>query len=269
VSSGPAGVADVLLVVPTLGQRTALLAATLASVTGQRGVGVDVVTVVPTGAVAARDLATAAGAAVVDDPGGLTAAIAAGFATADGQRYLAWLGDDDLLAPGSLAATVAALDADPTAVAAFGYCRYIDGAGRTVATSRAGRLAPLLLGWGPNLLPQPGALFRADAVAAVGGLDPTLSYAMDLDLYLRLRRRGRLVAVPRTVSAFRWHADSATVSGRDASIAEHQAVQRRYLPPALASLAPLWQVPVGAATRLAARGVAARAARVGRGTTGP
>jgi hypothetical protein len=37
-----------------------------------------------------------------------------------------WLGDDDLLEPGSLTATVAALDADAGAVVAYGSCRYID-----------------------------------------------------------------------------------------------------------------------------------------------
>jgi GT2 family glycosyltransferase len=252
---------DVLLVVPTLGRREALLAATLASVTSQRGPVTDLVVVVPPAATAARALAERAGARLVDDPGGLTAAIAAGFATATTQRYLAWLGDDDLLAPGSLAATAAALDADPGAVVAFGYCTYIDGAGRRIATSRAGRLAPWLLPWGPNLLPQPGALFRRDAVEAVGGLDVGLGYAMDLDLLLRLRRRGRLVCVHRPVSAFRWHTESTTVAGRDASIAEHQAVQRRYLPGPARRLAPLVQGPVGAATRMAAGGVARRAAR--------
>lgn len=62
-------------------------------------------------------------------------------------------------------------------------------------TSRSGRLAPALLSWGPSLIPQPGMLFRVADFRAVGGLDESLHYAMDLDLLLRLRRRGRLVDV--------------------------------------------------------------------------
>ena len=43
---------------------------------------------------------------------------------------------------------------------------------------------------------------------------------MDLDAFLKLRRRGRFVWTRETVSAFRWHAESLTVSDRSASSRE-------------------------------------------------
>ncbi len=252
--------ADVLLVVPTLGRRPEYLEQTLASVAAQ-DVPVDLVVVCPAGAAEAREIATRAGARLLDDPGSLSGAVNLGLATAaEGQRYGNWIGDDDLLAPGSLAATRAALDADPSAAVAYGSCTYIDEVGRPLWTSRAGRAASWLLAWGPDLVPQPGMLFRLADFRAVGGLDETLQFAMDLDLLLRLRRRGRLVSVGRPVSSFRWHASSLTVSDRSASLAESEQVKRRYLPAALRPVAPVWEAPVRVATRLAARRLGARSA---------
>lgn len=250
------GARRVLLVVPTLGRRPELLRQTLQSIADQADCPADVVVVCPQDAEVALKLAAEFGAEVADDPGGMTAAINLGFARArPGHVYVNWIGDDDLLTPGSLAATASALDAAPSAVVAFGYCDYIDDAGRVLFTSRAGRLAPWLMTWGPNLVPQPGALFRLTAIREVGELDPSLKYAMDLDLLLRLRRRGSFVNTGRTVSRFRWHPTSTTVANRTPSLAESEQIKRRYLSPRQRLLAPLWQGPVRAATRLAAQRV--------------
>lgn len=248
--------ARVLLVIPTLGRRVELLRQTLESIRDQLPCQADVVIVCPPDSEGAVKLAAEFGAQVVDDPGSMTAAINAGLVqAAPSHEFFNWIGDDDLLTPGSLGATMTALDADPAAVAAFGYCDYIDDAGRVLFTSRAGSLAPWLMTWGPDLVPQPGALFRLATVRQVGGLDPALSYAMDLDLMLRLRRRGTFVNTGRTLSCFRWHPTSTTVANRTASLDEAERVKRRYLSPAQRQLAPLWEGPVRTATRLAARRV--------------
>ena len=259
---GGAGSTRVILVVPTLGRRPTYLAQTLASVREQ-DVPVDLVIVCPPSAREARDMADVFQARVLDDPGSLSAAVNLGMrqATVD-HEYGNWIGDDDLLTPGSLSTTAAALDRHPDATVAYGRCTYIDEAGTPLWTSRAGRAASWVLPWGPDLVPQPGMLFRLADFRAVGGLDESLRFAMDLDLLLRLRRRGRLVAVDRPVSCFRWHASSLTVSDRTASLAEADAVKRRYLPPSARPFAPLWERPVRGATRLAARRMNARARAV-------
>jgi GT2 family glycosyltransferase len=252
----------VLIVIPTLGRRPELLALTLASIAGQSDEPADVVVVLPADATEARALAAGAGATLVDDPGGMSAAINAGFALAQPQHaYLNWIGDDDLLAPGALRTAAAALDAEPSAVVAYGWCDYIDDQGRRLFTSRAGRLAPWLMTWGPDLVPQPGCLFRASAVRSVGGIDPGLSYAMDLDLLLRLRRKGSFVNTGTTLASFRWHAASTTVANRTPSLDEAELVKRRYLKPWQRALAPAWERPVRLATRLAARRVSRLPAR--------
>lgn len=260
--------ARVLLVVPTLGRRPDYLRQTLASIRAQ-DVAADIVVVTPADATVARELASHYACDVLDDPGSLSTAVNLGVATAaDRHAYVNWLGDDDLLAPGSLARTAAALDADPGAVVAYGHCVYVDPEGRTLWVSRAGRVAPWLMTWGPDLVPQPGMLVRRDAWARAGGLDASLRFAMDLDLLLRLRNEGRFVDVGVPVSAFRWHPDSLTVSDRSASLDESEAVKRRYLSRWQRAVAPVWELPVRGATRLAARRVTRRAHAVARAATG-
>lgn len=253
----PSG-ARILIVIPTLGERVAYLRQTLESVSSQ-SVPADVLVVVPTGAREARSVALEMGAHLMDDPGGQSAAINLGIAQAHGRHeYVNWLGDDDTLTEGSLAAVSAALDRSPTASAAFGQCQYVDQNDRPVWVSKAGRSATWVLPWGPNLVPQPGALMRRRAWQELGGLDSSLRYTMDMDLFLRLRRWGPLVPVPALVSTFRWHAESLTVSERAASLAEGEAVKRRYLPTPMIPLAPVWEAPVRVATKYAAAQVTKR-----------
>jgi GT2 family glycosyltransferase len=254
--------AECLIVVPTLGDRADYLAEVLRSLR-QQTAPVDVVMVTPTGATAARALAEEHGARVLDDPGGLSAAVNRGLAAAEPRhRFGNWIGDDDLLAPGALERAAAVLSRRPDVAVVYGHCSYIDGSGRELWVSRAGRLAPAMIGWGPNLIPQPGMLFRLADFAAVGGLDETLRYSMDLDLLLRLKRRGRLVDLGEPVSSFRWHADSLTVSSRRDSLAESEAVKRRYLDRRAHAVKVLWEPPVRMATHLAVRGMARRGRRI-------
>ena len=256
----------ILLVVATLGRRPAFLEETLESIRSQ-DVHADVVIVAPLDAPGIEATAVRFGAALLADPGSLTKAINAGAESALGRHeFINWLNDDDLLEPGALHATITALDSDPRAVVAFGACRYIDPHGRELWISRAGKWAPRILKWGPDLIPQPGMLVRKAAWDQVGGLDESFGFAFDLDLLLRLQAIGTLVEVSEIVSSFRWHPDSLTVGDRKTNIAESERAKRKALSPAARRLAWSWEGPVALATRLAAGEVQRRARRSARST---
>lgn len=249
----------VLLIVPTLGKRPDYLRACLTSIRFQ-SVSSDLVLVRPPEALDVDALAREFGALTLDDPGSLPAAINLGASAAKPcHEFINWLGDDDLLEPDSLARTTAALDRHARAVVAFGHCRYIDGDGKTLWVSKAGRLAPWILPWGPDLIPQPGMLVRTQAWNRVGGVDTSYRFAFDLDLLLKLRKLGPFVSIPSIVSSFRWHANSLTVSDRSTNIAESERAKRANLSPALRPLASVWEPPVRWATRIAANRVSQRA----------
>ena len=250
---------DVLIVVPTLGQRPRFLEQTLTSIRAQ-GVPANIVIVGPRNLSELQDLSSTFGADLVADPGSLPAAIEAGMQQVqEHHAFVTWLNDDDLLTTGSLEATRTALQARPDAVLAYGACEYIDEHGTVLWTSRAGRWAQRVLSWGPDLVPQPGMLVRHAAWKLVGGLDTQLRFAFDLDLLLRLRAVGGFVDVGSVVSQFRWHASSLTVGDRTTSLNESEMVKRRYLSPRAHRWAWVWEKPVRAATRVAAARVTRRA----------
>jgi len=253
---------EVLIVIPTLGQRVDYLRQTLESIRNQQ-VEADITVVTPVSATAARALANGFSANVIDDPGSLPAAINLGVTQAGMQhRYVNWLGDDDLLTDQSLKFTVGALKANPRGVVAYGSCRYIDPLGKELWVSKAGKWADRILAWGPDLIPQPGMLIRKEAWDLVGGVDESLSHAFDLDLLLKLKNQGEFTPVDHVVSCFRWHPESLTVSDRSKSLNESEEIKRRYLSPRQDKLKWLWEQPVRVATRFAAQRLNKRAYRL-------
>jgi GT2 family glycosyltransferase len=253
----------VLLAVPTLGRRPALLERTLKSITTQ-SVPADVIVVGPD-TPNLRMAAEAHGARWIPDPGSQTKAINLGLAEAEPHyEFVNWLNDDDLLEPGALEATTRVLDQRPEATVAYGACRYIDEAGRELWVSRAGPWATRILSWGPDLIPQPGMLIRRTAWDRVGGVDESYRFAFDFDLLLKLRRIGPLVDVGQIVSSFLWHADSLTVGDRTTNLQESERAKRAALSPTARRFAWMWEGPVRVATRAAAWEVSRRAAKAER-----
>jgi len=253
------GLARVLLVIATLGQRPEYLEQTIASIKDQL-IPVDLVLVAPIGNQHVQDLAATMEIPLLPDPGSLPEAINAGAAALKPQHdYINWLNDDDLLDPNNIHKVVAALDNNPKASVAFGHCRYIDTQGQELWVSRTGKLAPLVLPWGPDLIPQPGMLVRVSDWKKVEGVDPSYSLAFDLDLLLKLKKVGLLIAVPEIVSSFRWHPDSLTVDDRTRNLVESERAKRSALPQAVRALTPLWDYPMRVAIRFAAKRVTKKA----------
>lgn len=121
---------------------------------------------------------------------------------------------DDLLKMESLAEQVAALDAHPAAVMAASPRDVIDAAGTPVLRNRG--LAGLrgevdgeeairrTVAAGTNIFGEPAAvLFRREALADAGGWDDRFPYLIDQATYCAVLLRGTLVAVPRSLAAFR------------------------------------------------------------------
>ena len=252
----------VLLVVPTLGKRMRFLSETLESIRKQ-DVAADIVVVSPSTDAQLVDLASLFDAQLIVDSRPQNVAINEGVERGlDGHDFVGWLNDDDVLEQRSLRVISDALRGRPDAVAAFGSCRYIDIEGRELWVSSAGKWAPRVLGWGPDLIPQPGMLICSKAWKAVGGLDTSYRLAFDLDLLLRLRKLGALVDVDCIVSSFRWHEDSLTVDNRQTNIAESERAKRAQLGPTARKFSWLWEPPVRWATLAAVRRLNRRAQRL-------
>lgn len=190
----------------------------------------------------------------VNDPGtGLAAAIHAGLMNIpESIPYANWLGDDDLLMAGSLTRAAQYLADNPQTVMVFGSCDYIDEQGKKIWRNRSGQWAVPLLRFGPCLIPQPGSLMRLNTYKEIGGLDASYKWAFDFDLFIRMAKRGKVVFIPETFAAFRWHEGSLSVGGRDGSVREASRARQSHLPVVLKPLSPLWEILVRTVTKYAA-----------------
>lgn len=235
-----------MVVLPTLGDRIDTLQETLESVQLQRkDIDLKLVVVSPISALEARKLALKYGAELVDDPSqGISRAINVALEVRSSEKYYAWIGDDDIFRPGGLRLLINLIEKSAGAVVAYGACDYISPDGQTLVVNKAGKLAQLLLPWGPDLIPHPGSVIKFDDLLAIGSFDESLKYAMDLDAFLKLRARGPFVCTTESVSGFRWHPQSLTVANRRKSSLEAERVKKTHTPRLLRPFAPLWLLPV-------------------------
>jgi hypothetical protein len=239
------------VVVPTIGQRPQYIESTLRSI---RNAGETFVVLV-----GRKDFngKTHADSGLVDlyldeEGSSLPGKINQGFKALPKEiEYITWVGDDDLLSPGALLRAVEVLQRPEKPVLVFGHCQYIDSDGNDVLVKRTGSWAVPLLRFGPQLIPQPSAVFRKDAFEKIGGLSRKYEFAFDFDLFLKLSKLGNSVFMDAITSSHRWHTTSLTYSRRWDSVREASAVRVDNLRTIARLISPIWELPVMLTTYIA------------------
>ena len=145
-----------------------------------------------------------------------------GWALARG-KYIGYLSSDDLIYPQAIARLVDLLESNETIVCAFPDCDLIDIRSRVIKRNicKAFSLEDLVVLQECHI--GPGALFRRDALEAVGGWDPALRLAPDREFWIRLAGLGRFAFCRETLAGYRMHAEA--ISYRDVS----EDVGREYI----------------------------------------
>jgi glycosyltransferase involved in cell wall biosynthesis len=165
---------------------------------------------------------------------GQTDAILKGYSRATGE-LMNWLNSDDLLRPGALAAVAHAYSSTRSDII-VGRDRHFtqDPENPSHLFEPRGYEYPACLRFwnGAFRYHQPCTFFTRDAYTRAGGLDPSLHFAMDYDLYCRmLALDGVKVGVIETeLSAFRLHPLAKTSRAKASFLREMRAVSRRYWP---------------------------------------
>jgi hypothetical protein len=142
--------------------------------------------------------------------------------------YVCWINSDDWLLPGALARLMEPLDRDLKAAMSYGRAwHFQDGTHST----RPVFTRPFSEGWMAqlNIIAQPATLIRRTAWDIVGGLDETLSMAMDYELWWKLFKRfGAPAYVPEYVAVNREHRGTKTATKRVLHYREAMSVVRKY-----------------------------------------
>jgi glycosyltransferase involved in cell wall biosynthesis len=141
---------------------------------------------------------------------GVSIARNVGIAASSGE-FLAFLDDDDAWAPDRLERQVAALQAQPDAVACYSSLWYMAADGSRTGSGNhqaAESSADILSGRRtPSIITM---TIRRDALDRVGGFDPSLAWAEDHDLTYRLAYEGPFAFVDAELVGYRRHDSNVT-----------------------------------------------------------
>jgi hypothetical protein len=152
-------------------------------------------------------------------------------------EYVCILHQDDLWLEGRLALAREMIARFPDAGLFLSPSLIVDETGRRLGQwrppFRSGRISPadyrdLLLV--QNSVAMPAPIFRRDIYLATGGLDESLWYTPDWDLWLKLGEHAAVAYDPQPATAFRIHGGSLTMNGDRREFAEQlEIVLSRYL----------------------------------------
>jgi len=247
----------VAIIVPTLGLRPKYLDECIRSILNA---GNSLIVIVSPSNVIFNDFVKSKVGLFIEEAGnGLAAAINLAVANLPPTiEFFNWLGDDDLLTENSIDKCIRALQASQQTIAVYGQCEYIDSNSKRVGTNYSGNWAKKILRFGPDLIPQPGALFRVNAFNAVEGLNTQYKLAFDFDLFIKLREFGEVTYLPEVLGKFRWHSDSLSVRSRMTSVLEVSKVRKSHLPAFIRAISFCWEGPIMCLTYMAGVALNAR-----------
>lgn len=149
--------------------------------------------------------------------GGQSAAFNKGFSHARG-RFLTWLNSDDMLAPNSLKTFATYVERFPDNEWFTGSMMRIDQNGVVFRCSCAHKFSRLRALLGSVSVSSPSSFFARSLYEKVGGLDESLHFVMDIDLWNRFyfMSRKTFVRMKEYMFLYRVHESSKT-SGADVS----------------------------------------------------
>lgn len=166
---------------------------------------------------------------VSEKDGGQSDAINKGWERCTGE-VIGWTNSDDTYEPGSFEAVMKVFREHPEVDFVSGDCNVIDDEDYVLRTFKGGPFNirdHIRMGF-CHVYNQ-AAFYRRSLLDRVGGLDRSLYYAMDYDLFCRMGQTATPYYIPQALGNFRLQRDAKTRVGQRKMIRESRKVRSRYL----------------------------------------
>jgi len=171
---------------------------------------------------------------------GQSNAINKGFAKATGE-ILAWLNSDDVLMPSAVGIAAHYLTRHSANGVVYGDRLHIDAKGNIIGINQCPSHNTSMFKR-KYTLPQETVFFRKEVFEKVGGLDESLHFAMDFDLWCKMSKVTKMMHIPFFLGCFREHETAKSVAVHNLNgqvtgryLQEHQAVYRKHFSSSLPS----------------------------------
>ena len=143
---------------------------------------------------------------VSEKDSGQAEAINKGLAHANGD-ILAWLNSDDYYLTNTISRVVKIFEENPNVIMIYGDMLAVDELGKTINVLKYKQLSlEDLLCF--QIIGQPAAFFSRTAFEKAVGLDTTFHFLLDHHLWIRIAQQGKILHVPQTLAAARYHAEA-------------------------------------------------------------
>lgn len=161
---------------------------------------------------------------------GQSDALNKGIRMASGE-LIAWINSDDYYAsPKAIAKLLEAVDAERDVDIVYGNGVRVDEGGAEVGPYRARAVANVaeIVTHPASFVLQPALVFRRSLFLDVGGVDESLHYTMDYELWIRLFAAARKARyVPELIACARYHTGAKSIAAMGKQIREAYAVKKR------------------------------------------
>jgi glycosyltransferase involved in cell wall biosynthesis len=166
---------------------------------------------------------------------GQSHAINKGFQIAKGE-VVAWLNSDDTYLHGAVKTAVETLDRSKGRYVVMGRCPFIDEKGNPTGVyhpSAYRTRRDLIKIWnGLYSIPQPAVFFYKELIDEFGGLNESLYFAMDYDLWLRFSKKCSFFPIKRPLATYRLHQTSKSMELNEQELLKKTVeISRRYWGP--------------------------------------
>ncbi len=158
-------------------------------------------------------------------------AINKGFALATGDIW-AFLNSDDTFLPGALQCVAQEINPAQGRHVVMGRCRFIDEHGQYGGIEHPSCFEShrrVLEVWKGHMIPQPAVFWTPEVWGKTGGMDLSLKYHLDYDLFCRMSKNYRFHMVDQVLATYRLHAESKTEAWGEAErMADSIRLSQRY-----------------------------------------
>jgi len=144
---------------------------------------------------------------------GQSSAINKGFSDAKGS-ICAWINSDDILAPSAVRIAVHYLTHETEIGLVYGDRLHIDKKGNVVGIKRLPSHDPQMFKQN-FIIPQETSFFRREVFEKVGGIDESLNFSMDFDLWCKMNQVTKMYHIPAFMGCFREHETAKSITFHD------------------------------------------------------
>ena len=164
---------------------------------------------------------------ISEKDGGQSDAIRKGFELATGQ-IITWMNSDDTYAENALITVGQFFAANHSVRFAYGNRDIINENDQVIGRRRQPDFHPRIMRYCHMIIPQVSAFWQRSLYQESGGVDASLRFCMDFDLFVKMALISPPAHLPIVLGNFRIHGDSKTSNLENVRLAEDQIVQKRY-----------------------------------------